>query len=47
MSQLIFKSFIHLEFILADGVIWWFSFIIFGHTCPFLPISFIEGLSVG
>ena len=27
--QIIFKSFIHLEFILVYGVIWWFSFFLF------------------
>ena len=29
VSQLIFKSFIHLEFILVYGVSWWLSFILF------------------
>ena len=42
VSQLIFKSFIHLEFIFVYGVIWWSSFIFFTCSCSDLPISFVE-----
>ena len=35
--QLIFKSFIHLEFILVYGVSWWLSLIFFACTRPDLP----------
>ena len=40
--QLIFKSIIHLEFILMYGVSWWSSFIFFAHSCPDLPTPFVE-----
>ena len=32
VSQIIFKSFIHVEFILVYGVSWWSSFIFFLHV---------------
>ena len=35
VSQLVFKSFIHLEFIFAYGVSWWSSFI-FLHVAGFI-----------
>ena len=38
---LIFKSFIHLEFIFGYGVSWW-SFHFFACSCPDLPTPFIE-----
>ena len=38
---LMFKSFIHFEFILVYGVSWWSCFILF-HACPVLPTPFIE-----
>ena len=43
VSQLTFKSFIHLEFIFVYGVSWWSSFI-FLHiaSCPALPAPFVE-----
>ena len=40
--QLIFKSFIHLEFIFGYGVSWWLSFIFFVCSCPDLPTPFVE-----
>ena len=40
--RLIFKSFIHLEFILFYGVSWWSNFIFFACNCPDLPIPFVE-----
>ena len=45
--RLIFKSFIHLEFILMYGVSWWssffsFLFLSFTCSCPDLPAPFIE-----
>ena len=42
VSQLIFKSFIHLEFIFVYGVSWWSSFIFFSCSCPDLPTPFVE-----
>ena len=42
VSQLIFKSFIHLEFIFVYGVSWWSSFIFFACVCPDLPTPFIK-----
>ena len=42
VSWLIFKSFIHLEFIFVYGVSWWLSFIFFAFSCPDLPTPFIE-----
>ena len=42
VSQLIFKSFIHLEFIFVYGVSWWSSFIFFACSCPALPTPFVE-----
>ena len=39
VSQLIFKSFIHLEFIFVYGVSWWSNLIFF---CPALPTPFVE-----
>ena len=44
VSQLIFKSFIHLEFIFVYGVNWCSSFIFFfSCSCPDLPRPFFEG----
>ena len=40
--RLIFKSFIHLEFIFVYGVSWWSSFIFFACSCPDLPTPFDE-----
>ena len=40
--RLIFKSFIHLEFIFVYGVSWWSSFIFFACSCPDLPTPFVE-----
>ena len=39
VSWLIFKSFVHLEFIFVYGVSWWssFSFLLFICSCPALP----------
>ena len=42
VSWLIFKSFIHLEFILVYGIDWWSSFIFFARACPDLPTPFVE-----
>ena len=42
VSQLIFKSFKHLEFIFVYGVGWCSSFIFFGFSCPALPIPFLK-----
>ena len=42
VSKLIFKSFIHLEFIFVYGVSWWSSFIFFARSCPDLPTPFVE-----
>ena len=42
VSQLIFKSFIHLELIFVYGVSWWSSFIFFACSCSDLPIPFVE-----
>ena len=42
VSQLIFKPFIHLEFIFAYGVNWWITFIFFVCICPDLPTRFVE-----
>ena len=39
--RLIFKSFIHLEFIFGYGVSWW-SFHFFACSCPDLPTPFVE-----
>ena len=40
--QLIFKSFIHLEFIVVYGVTRWSSFIFFARSCPDLPTPSVE-----
>ena len=43
--QLIFKSFIHLEFIFVYGVSGWYSFFFlffFACSCPDLPTPFVE-----
>ena len=45
VSQLIFKSIIHLEFILVYGVSWWSSFIFFACSCPVLPTPLLKKLS--
>ena len=42
VSQLIIKSFIHLELIFLYGVSWWSSFIFFSCSCPDLPTPFVE-----
>ena len=46
VSRLIFKSFIHLEFIFVYGVSWWLSFFLSffggGFSCPDLPTPFDE-----
>ena len=42
VSQLIFKSVIHLEFILVYGVSWLVEFHFFAYTCPDLPAPFME-----
>ena len=42
LLQLIFKSFIHLEFIFVYGISWWSSFIFFAVTCLALPTPFVE-----
>ena len=39
---LIFKSFIHREFIFVYGVSWWSSFIFFARSCPDLPTPSVE-----
>ena len=39
---LIFKSFIHLEFIFVYGVSWWSSFIFLQCSCPDLPTPSVE-----
>ena len=41
VSWLIFKSFIHLEFIFVYGVSWWLS-LFFARSCPDLPTPFDE-----
>ena len=44
VSRLIFKSFIHLEFIFIYGVSWWqslFSYF-FACSCPDLPTPLVE-----
>ena len=43
MSQLIFKSFIHLEFIFVYGVSWWSSFIFFMHLSRSLNTIYWKG----
>ena len=40
--QLIFMSFIHLEFIFVYGVSWWSNFIFFACSCLDLPTPFVE-----
>ena len=40
VSQLIFKSFIHVEFVFVYGVSWWSHFIFFACTFPDLPTPF-------
>ena len=43
VSQLIFKFFIHLEFIFVYGVRWWLSLIFFfARSCPNLPTPSVE-----
>ena len=42
VSRLIFKSFIHLEFIFVYGVSWWSSFIFSACSCPALLTPFVE-----
>ena len=42
VSWLIFKCFIHFEFIFVYGVSWWSSFIFFACSCPGLPTPFVE-----
>ena len=42
VSRLMFKSFIHLEFIFVYGVSWCSSFIFFACSCPALPTPFVE-----
>ena len=42
VSWLIFKSFVHLEFIFVYGVTWSSSFIFFACSCPDLPTPFVE-----
>ena len=44
VSQLMFKSFIHLEFIFVYGVSWWLSFFFFffACSCPNVPTPFVE-----
>ena len=42
VPQLIFKSFIHLEFMFVYDVSWWSSFIFFACSCTDLPIPFVE-----
>ena len=42
VSQIIFKSFIHLEFILVYGVSWGLSLIFFTRSCLDLPTPFVE-----
>ena len=42
VSRLIFKTFIHLEFIFVYGVSWWLSFIFLACSCPDLPTPFVE-----
>ena len=39
---LIFKSFIHLEFIFVCSVSWWFEFHFFACSCLDLPTPFVE-----
>ena len=39
---LMFKSFIHLEFIFVYDESWWLSFIFFACSCPGLPKPFVE-----
>ena len=45
VSQLIFKSFIHFEFILLYGIGWWSSFIFFACTVLFYQHHLLKGLS--
>ena len=40
--RLIFKSFIHLEFIFVYGVSWWLSFNFFACSCLDIPKPFVE-----
>ena len=42
VSQLIFKSFVHLEFIFVDGVSSWSRFIFFACSCSGFPTPFVE-----
>ena len=42
VSWLIFKCFIHLDFIFVYGINWWLSFIFFACCCPDIPTSFVE-----
>ena len=42
VSQLIFKSFIHLEFIFVYGVSWCLSFTFFACSYPALPTPLVE-----
>ena len=42
VSRLIFKSFIHLGFILMYGISWYLSFIFFAFICPDVPTPFAE-----
>ena len=42
VSQLIFKSFILLEFVFVYGINWWSSFIFLACSCPDLPTPFVE-----
>ena len=40
--QLMFKSFIHIEFIFVYGVTWWSNFIFFSCSHPDLPTPSVE-----
>ena len=40
--MIIFKSFIHLEFIFVYGISWWSSFIFLHVVCPDLPTPSVE-----
>ena len=42
VSQLIYKSFNHFEFMLVCGVSWWSSFIFFACNSTVFPTPFIE-----